>query len=73
MPEPVGRSLWADGLALLRMPSFMAVLMMIFLTNGYFSAITTWLEPILARSGVHAQTSGLVVVFMLAGGVVELR
>ncbi|WP_140411206.1 MFS transporter [Chromobacterium violaceum] len=70
MPEPVGRSLWADGLALLRMPSFMAVLMMIFLTNGYFSAITTWLEPILARSGVHAQTSGLVVVFMLAGGVV---
>ncbi|OHX11256.1 hypothetical protein BI347_16290 [Chromobacterium sphagni] len=66
--EPIGRSLWTDSLALIRTPSFMAVLMMIFLTNGYFSAITTWLEPILARRGVDAQTSGLVVVFMLAGG-----
>ncbi|MEO2219669.1 MFS transporter [Chromobacterium vaccinii] len=64
-----GRSWFADGLELFRTPPFIAVLLMIFLTNGYFSAITTWLEPILSRRGVDAQTSGLIVVLMLAGGI----
>ncbi|WP_233492841.1 MFS transporter [Chromobacterium sp. ATCC 53434] len=62
------RSLRVDGVDLLRTRPFIAVLLMIFLTNGYFSAITTWLEPILLRQGVDTRTSGWIVVLMLAAG-----
>ncbi|MFP3520512.1 MFS transporter, partial [Pseudomonas sp. SIMBA_077] len=68
-PTKSGGRLLAEGVDLLRTAPFTAVLLMIFLTNGYFSAITTWLEPILLRQGIDAQVSGFIVVLMLAGGI----
>ncbi|MEY9333919.1 cyanate permease [Pseudomonas protegens] len=68
-PTKSGGRLLAEGIDLLRTAPFTAVLLMIFLTNGYFSAITTWLEPILLRQGIDAQVSGFIVVLMLAGGI----
>lgn len=42
---------------------------LIFLGNGYFNAIFTWLEPMLGANGIDAGSAGLVALAMLAGGV----
>ncbi len=69
VPVITGGRLLAQGVDLLRTAPFTAVLLMIFLTNGYFSAITTWLEPILLRQGIETQVSGFIVILMLVGGI----
>ena len=55
--------------AALRRAPFPAILILIFLANGYFNAIETWMESILHRRGVDAQTAGLVALLMLMSGI----
>jgi predicted MFS family arabinose efflux permease len=55
------RALWQRPLLLL--------FALIFLGNGYFNAIFTWLEPMLGASGIDAGRAGFVALAMLAGGV----
>lgn len=59
-------------LAMLRAPSFLALSGYFFLANGYFNAISTWLEPILGRHGIDARDAGIVALCMLASGVVAM-
>lgn len=42
---------------------------LIFLGNGYFNAIFTWLEPMLGNNGIDPQRAGYVALTMLIGGV----
>lgn len=42
---------------------------LIFLGNGYFNAIFTWLEPMLGVNGITPENAGLVALAMLLGGV----
>jgi predicted MFS family arabinose efflux permease len=53
----------------LRRAPFPAILILVFLANGYFNAIETWMESILHRRGVDAQTAGVVALFMLISGI----
>jgi predicted MFS family arabinose efflux permease len=53
----------------LRRPPFPAILILIFLANGYFNAIETWMQSILHRHGVNAQTAGVVALLMLISGI----
>jgi hypothetical protein len=53
----------------LRRAPFPAILILIFLANGYFNAIETWMESILHRRGVDAQTAGVVALLMLISGI----
>jgi predicted MFS family arabinose efflux permease len=53
----------------LRRAPFPAILCLIFLANGYFNAIETWMESILHRRGVDAQTAGIVALLMLTSGI----
>jgi predicted MFS family arabinose efflux permease len=53
----------------LRHAPFPAILILIFLANGYFNAIETWMESILHRRGVNAQTAGIVALLMLISGI----
>ena len=62
---------WRAGmLAMLRSPVFLVLTGYFFLANGYFNAISTWLEPILHRHGIDAQTAGVVALCMLISGIV---
>lgn len=59
-------------MALLRLPEVLTILLLIFLGNGYFNAVSTWLEPIVQRHGVNAQQAGIVALLMLIGGMVGM-
>jgi predicted MFS family arabinose efflux permease len=64
---------WFAGTwAALRRAPFPAILILIFLANGYFNAIETWMEPILHRRGVSAQTAGIVALLMLISGMASM-
>jgi len=63
---------WTQAIKMLRTAPFVAILIIIFLANGYFAAISTWLEPILSRHHVSPQTTGIVALLMLVGGVVGM-
>lgn len=65
------RPSWRSAmLAMLRTPLFLVISAYFFLANGYFNAISTWLEPILHRHGIDAQTAGIVALCMLVSGIV---
>jgi len=69
--EPGLRPSWRSAmLAMLRTPMFLVITAYFFLANGYFNAISTWLEPILHRHGIDAQTAGIVALCMLVSGIV---
>ncbi len=69
-PAPADHSLWrGQVLPLLKTPPLPAVLALILLGNGYFNAISTWIEPILQRQRIDALHAGLVALCMLAGGI----
>ena len=53
----------------LRRAPFPAILILIFLANGYFNVIETWMESILHQRGVNAQTAGVVALLMLMSGI----
>jgi predicted MFS family arabinose efflux permease len=68
---PGPRSSWRSGmLAMLRAPVFLVLTAYFFLANGYFNAISTWLESILHRHGIDPQTAGIVALCMLVSGIV---
>jgi predicted MFS family arabinose efflux permease len=56
----------------LRRAPFPAILILIFLANGYFNAIETWMESILHQRGVNAQTAGVVALLMLISGIASM-
>jgi len=64
---PATKWLTAVG-RLLKTPPCAALLALIFLGNGYFNAIFTWLEPLLAPRGFDAAQAGWVGLVMLCGG-----
>ncbi len=53
----------------LRRAPFPAILLLVFLANGYFNAIGTWMESILHRRGVSAQSASVVPLLMLISGI----
>jgi len=64
---------WRSGMRhMLRAPTFLVLTAYFFLANGYFNAISTWLEPILHRHGIDPQTAGLVALSMLVSGIVSM-
>lgn len=64
---------WRSSLlAMLRAPAFLILTAYFFLANGYFNAISTWLEPILHRHAIDAQTAGVVALCMLISGIVSM-
>jgi predicted MFS family arabinose efflux permease len=72
MPTAAGagvRSWSAQTWTALRHKPFPTILTLIFLANGYFNAIETWMESILHRRGVNAQTAGIVALLMLISGI----
>ena len=70
---PGPRSSWRSGmLAMLRAPVFLVLTAYFFLANGYFNAISTWLESILHRHGIDPQTAGIVALCMLVSGIVSM-
>lgn len=69
-PARADRSLWrGQVLPLLKTPPLPAMLALILLGNGYFNAISTWIEPILQRHRIDALHAGLVALCMLVGGI----
>lgn len=50
-------------------PALLMLFALVFLGNGYFNAIFTWLEPMLGANGIDAEHAGYVALAMLAGGV----
>nr|WP_241696232.1 MFS transporter [Solimonas terrae] len=60
---------WQTSAHALLQRSLLVLFALVFLGNGYFNAIFTWLEPMLAANGVDADSAGLVALAMLAGGV----
>lgn len=54
---------------LLKTAPFAAILLLIFLANGYFNAVFTWLEPLLRPQGIDAGRAGLIGLLVLVGGV----
>lgn len=63
-----GRSWFQQTASLLRRPAFIAVLALIFLGNGYFNAIFTWLEQLLKPRGIGAEAAGGIGLLILFGG-----
>ena len=59
-------------LAMLRAPSFLVLTGYFFLANGYFNAISTWLEPILHRHHIDARDAGIVALCMLVSGIAAM-
>ena len=61
---------WFRAMAvLLKTAPFAAILLLIFLANGYFNAVFTWLEPLLKPQGIDADHAGLIGLLVLIGGV----
>lgn len=71
-PAAAGDSWFRSAGALLKTPPFAAILLLIFLANGYFNAVFTWLEPLLHPQGVDASHAGLIGLLVLAGGVASM-
>ena len=70
---PGPRPSWRSAMrAMLRAPAFLIITAYFFLANGYFNAISTWLESILHRHGIDPQTSGIVALCMLVSGIVGM-
>ena len=67
------RPSWRSGMrVMLRAPTFLVLTAYFFLANGYFNAISTWLESILHRHGIDPQTAGMVALSMLVSGIVSM-
>src|SRR3546814_7002319 len=58
-----------SSLRVLLQPRLLVLFALIFLGNGYFNAIFTWLEPMLGANGIDAEHAGLIALAMLIGGV----
>ncbi|WP_428312047.1 MFS transporter [Hydrocarboniphaga sp.] len=54
---------------LLTRPALLLLFALIFVGNGFFNALFTWIEPMLGANGLSADAAGLVALAMLAGGV----
>ena len=78
---PADPIIWTPAAAVAGLPSwsarawtavrrrpFPAILTLIFLANGYFNAIETWMESILHRRSVNTQTASVVALLMLISG-----
>lgn len=59
----------ASARQVLTRPALLLLFGLIFLGNGFFNALFTWIEPMLAANGLDADAAGLVALAMLAGGV----
>lgn len=57
---------------LLKTAPFAAILLLIFLANGYFNAIFTWLQPLLEPQGIDANRAGLIGLLVLIGGIASM-
>jgi predicted MFS family arabinose efflux permease len=53
---------------LLKTRGYIALLGLIFIGNGYMSAVFTWLEPMLKPQNLSAEAAGLVGLLVLGGG-----
>src|SRR3546814_3835262 len=49
-----------SSLRVLLQPRLLVLFALIFLGNGYFNAIFTWLEPMLGANGIDAEHAGLI-------------
>src|SRR3546814_13489846 len=58
-----------SSLRVLLQPRLLVLSALIFLGNGYFHAIFTWLDPMLGANGIDAEHAGLIALAMLIGGV----
>jgi len=54
---------------LLTQPALLVLFGLIFLGNGFFNALFTWIESMLGANGLGADAAGIVALAMLAGGV----
>jgi predicted MFS family arabinose efflux permease len=54
---------------LLTQPALLLLFALIFIGNGFFNALFTWIEPMLGANGLSADASGYVALSMLVGGV----
>lgn len=61
-----------EFMVILRAPAIAVLLGYFFLANGYFNAVSTWLQPLLGRHGVDPQRAGLVALCMLASGIATM-
>jgi predicted MFS family arabinose efflux permease len=66
----VGGAVGGNLRALFRNRDLVLVFALNFLGLGFFNGLTTWLEAILAQSGVGAVDAGLVGALMIVGGIV---
>jgi predicted MFS family arabinose efflux permease len=57
---------------LLKTAPFAGILLLIFLANGYFNAIFTWLQPLLEPQGIDASRAGLIGLLVLIGGIASM-
>src|SRR3546814_1298895 len=57
-----------SSLRVLLQPRLFVLFALIFLGNGYFNAIFTWLEPMLGANGIDAEHAGLIALAMLKMG-----
>ncbi|NKF24259.1 MFS transporter [Solimonas marina] len=67
--DTAGTAVAPKAARVLLQPALLVLFALIFLGNGYFNAIFTWLEPMLGASGIDAEHAGYVALAMLAGGV----
>ncbi len=61
-----------DLVVMLRNPVFLLLTGYFFFANGYFNAISAWLQPILKPHGVDPKTAGMVALGMLVAGIVAM-
>ena len=57
-------------LPLLQNRSLLKVFILAFLGLGFFNGLTTWIEPILAQSGINSEQAGMVGGVLILGGIV---
>ncbi|MDB5971045.1 MAG: transporter [Hydrocarboniphaga sp.] len=73
-PAPIGDTMAApsgksSARFLLTQPALLLLFALIFIGNGFFNALFTWIEPMLGANGLNADAAGYVALAMLAGGV----
>ncbi|GEM_PF-1217475 len=62
----------AEIRGLLKRRGYVALLGLIFIGNGYVSALFTWLEPLLKAQDFSAETAGIIGLLILGGGLIGM-
>jgi predicted MFS family arabinose efflux permease len=66
-------SRWLEEIAgLIRDRGYWLLLSLVFIGNGYASAVFTWLEPMLKPQGISAQDASLIGLLILGGGILGM-